>query len=84
MKFKSFNSFYNGGFMAGRVVSAIIGSYVRPRNMIFASLCASLISSFVLVGLAAKSAYGLYIGMGVMGYVDVNLYIKYYPNIQIL
>ena len=34
----STDSFYNGGFMTGRLVSAVVASFLAPRNMIIISL----------------------------------------------
>ncbi len=62
------DSSYNGGFMAGRIVSIFLVKYVRPRNMILASLVMCVASSAGLCALASSSKYLLYSGTGLLGF----------------
>ena len=51
----------------GRILLVIIFSLLqvlRPRNMIFLSLMACVVSSIILVAIGGKSKYGLYAGTG--------------------
>ena len=62
------DSFYNGGFMVGRILSAFFAYLIRPRNMIIISLITCLCASLVLSTLAASSVAGLYIGTCALGF----------------
>ena len=61
------DSFYNGGFMCGRLVSAVVASFLAPRNMIVISLTCCLIAAGFLCLVAGTSMHGLYIGTSVLG-----------------
>jgi len=62
------DSCYNGGFMCGRIVSAFIASFVKPRNMILASLVFCIGAASILVALADTEVYALYIGTAILGF----------------
>lgn len=62
------DSSYNGGFLAGRVIGTLIAGFVKPRNMLLVSLTFCLLASIVLVTSAFKSATGLYVGSGLVGF----------------
>ena len=63
----STDSFYNGGFMAGRLVSALVASFLAPRNMIIISLVCCVGAAVLLCALAGTSMYGLYAGTAILG-----------------
>jgi len=50
------DSCYNGGFMAGRIVSALIAAFLQPKTMILLSLAACVATSIVLCFVASSSA----------------------------
>lgn len=58
------DSTYNGGFMTGRIISVLLGGFVKPRNMIFASSGCCISASILLIALGTSSKFGLYIGTG--------------------
>ena len=61
------DSFYNGGFMCGRLVSAVVAGLVAPRNMIIMSLAMCTLAAVLLCALAGTSMYGLYTGTAILG-----------------
>ena len=63
------DSFYNGGFMCGRLISAVVAGFLRPRNMIILSLCACVLASVLLSVLGGTSMYALYAGAAILGKV---------------
>ena len=58
------DSSYNGGFMGGRVVSVVLARFVRPRNMIIASIAATLTAAAALCAFGPVDKYMLYLGTG--------------------
>lgn len=62
------DSCYNGGFMCGRIISALIAGFIAPRNMIIFSLIACVGASILLVLLAGTSTIGLYAGTAILGF----------------
>jgi len=62
------DSCYNGGFMCGRLISAVIAAFVCPRNMIFMSLAFCIGASIFLCFLGGSSAISLYLGTAVLGF----------------
>jgi len=62
------DSFYNGGFMVGRLVSAVVAGLVSPRNMILTSLGFCVAAAVLLCALAGTSMYGLYAGTAFLGF----------------
>ena len=62
------DSCYNGGFMCGRLVSALIAAFVAPRNMILMSLTLCIGAAIFLCVMGGSSATSLYIGTAVLGF----------------
>ncbi len=62
------DSSYNGGFMAGRIVSIFLAGLIRPRNMILTSCTMCVVAAVGLCALAAESKYLLYLGTGLLGF----------------
>eukprot|EP00092_Neocalanus_flemingeri_P007291 GFUD01007873.1.p1 GENE.GFUD01007873.1~~GFUD01007873.1.p1 ORF type:complete len:462 (+),score=106.98 GFUD01007873.1:184-1569(+) len=62
------DSCYNGGFMCGRLVSALIAAFVVPRNMILMSLALCIGAAIFLCVQGGSSAVSLYIGTAVLGF----------------
>ena len=62
------DSCYNGGFMCGRLVSALIAAFIKPRNMILLSLGMCLGTAFFLCFTASYSALCLYLGTATLGF----------------
>ena len=58
------DSSYNGGFMAGRVVSVLRAKVVRPRNMIIVSIIACITAAVGLCAFGPVDKYMLYFGTG--------------------
>ena len=63
------DSFYNGGFMCGRLVSSVVAGFLNPRNMILISLGSCVLAAALLCALAGTSVYGLYGGTAALGTV---------------
>ena len=62
------DSCYNGGFMFGRLVSALIAAFVTPRNMILMSLVLCIGAAVFLCFQGGSSAISLYVGTAVLGF----------------
>ena len=62
------DSCYNGGFMCGRLVSALIAAFVTPRNMILMSLALCIGAAIFLCFQGGSSAISLYVGTAVLGF----------------
>ncbi|TRY63094.1 hypothetical protein TCAL_00469 [Tigriopus californicus] len=62
------DSTYNGGFMTGRIVSVLLGGFVKPRNMIFASSGCCISASILLIAVGTSNKFGLYIGTAILGF----------------
>jgi len=62
------DSCYNGGFMCGRIVSALIAGFVAPRDLILVSLVFCVGAASVLVALADTQVIALYVGCAVLGF----------------
>ena len=62
------DSSYNGGFMAGRIVSTFVAKLIKPRNMIIMSLVTCVGASIVLSIFATSSVIALYIGTCALGF----------------
>ena len=62
------DSCYNGGFMCGRLLSALIAAFVKPRNMILMSLAACLGTAVFLCITASSSVICLYLGTAILGF----------------
>jgi len=58
------DSSYNGGFMAGRIVSILMAKLVRPRNLISVSCGACVLAAAALCLVGGVSKIGLYAGTG--------------------
>ena len=67
------DSFYNGGFMCGRLVSAVVAGFVAPRNMILISLVSCVLAAVLLCVLAGTNVYGLYSGTAILGMVKPEI-----------
>ncbi|XP_023332152.1 sodium-dependent glucose transporter 1A isoform X2 [Eurytemora carolleeae] len=63
------DSFYNGGFMCGRLVSAVVAGFVAPRNMILISLVSCVLAAVLLCILAGTNVYGLYGGTAILVWI---------------
>jgi len=62
------DSCYNGGFMCGRLVSALIAAFVAPRNMILVSIACCIGAAVFLCLQGGSSAISLYSGTAVLGF----------------
>ena len=62
------DSCYNGGFMFGRLVSALIAAFVTPRNMILMSLALCIGAAIFLCIHGGSNAISLYVGTAVLGF----------------
>jgi len=62
------DSFYNGGFMCGRLASAVVAGFILPRTMIVVSLTNCVLAAILLCAVAGTSMYGLYIGTAWIGF----------------
>jgi len=62
------DSFYNGGFMVGRLVSIIAVSFLKPRTIIMISLVNCVLAAILLCVVAGTSMYGLYLGTAWIGF----------------
>ena len=62
------DSCYNGGFMCGRLLSALIAAFIKPRNMILISLAMCLGTAIFLCFTASFSVICLYIGTAILGF----------------
>jgi len=62
------DSCYNGGFMCGRLLSALIAAFIKPRNMILMSLAMCLGTAVFLCITASSSVICLYLGTAVLGF----------------
>ena len=58
------DSSYNGGFMAGRIVSVLLAKFIRPRNMIIASVAACITAAVALCAFGPVDKHMLYVGTG--------------------
>ena len=58
------NSFYQGGFLSGRLVSIVIAAAVRPAKMITASVVGCFFAASLLLGTAERNEYAFYAGAG--------------------
>ena len=58
------NSFYQGGFLSGRLMSIVIAAAVRPAKMISASVIGCFLAASLLLGTAERSEYAFYAGAG--------------------
>ena len=67
------DSFYNGGFMCGRLVSAVAAGLLAPRTMVLVSLSACVVAAALLCAVAGTSMYGLYAGTAILGTISVLL-----------
>ena len=58
---------YNGGFLAGRLVSIFVVKFLKPRTMIVASCLLCVSAAILLIAFGSSSATALYIGTGLIG-----------------
>ncbi len=59
---------YNGGFMAGRLVSIFIAKITRPRNIIVTACTGCLIAAILLCIFGDMNKYGLYACSAMTGF----------------
>ena len=57
------DSFYNGGFLVGRIISIFVAFVLRPRNMIFMCMVGCLMAAALLVAMAHRDIVALYGGV---------------------
>ena len=62
------NSFYNGGFMCGRITGSVLASAIRPSTMVIISVLSVTAASLLLILLGPIHYAGLYLCSSVIGF----------------